>query len=58
MVISTRGMVRGVDYEVHELNIGEVMNERKLIFRQAWDFDLYRVGDDYILTVVFSEYNN
>ncbi|EMO2122192.1 hypothetical protein RJ491_005424 [Pluralibacter gergoviae] len=29
-----------------------------MIFRQVWSFDLYRVGDEYILTVIFSEHNH
>ena len=29
-----------------------------LIFRLPWNFDLYKVSNDYILTMVFSEYNN
>lgn len=36
----------------------QFMNNLTLLYRAPWDFDLYLKDDSFIMTVVFSEYNN
>ncbi|WP_345830333.1 hypothetical protein AAGR22_03605 [Erwinia sp. HDF1-3R] len=34
------------------------MNDVILLYGKKWEFDFYKSGDDFIITIVFSEYNN
>lgn len=36
----------------------QFINKLTLLYRAPWDFDLYLKDDLFIMTVVFSEYNN